>query len=104
MTWNSLASWVGVLGSALQLLGSAMTLWGLLSAAKTWGQKGAALIGALWRSPASRVAASLSALNETDQSSVLQGLAFLLLGYLLALVSQTWLILLQTSSSPPGLP
>jgi hypothetical protein len=35
MSFRAVAAWLGVWGSALQLLGSVMTLWGLLSAAKT---------------------------------------------------------------------
>jgi hypothetical protein len=81
-----------VWGSALQLLGSVMTLWGLLSAAKTWLQRARAIVGALCRSPKSRVAAELSDLNAEDRSRVLQGVAILALGYLMALASQIWLI------------
>lgn len=71
-----------------------MTLWSLLSAAKTARQQGRAVIGALWRSPKSQVAAVLSELNPENRSRVLQGLAILALGYLLALASQLWLICL----------
>jgi hypothetical protein len=81
-----------VWGSALQLLGSVMTLWGLLSAAKTWLQRARAIVGALWRSPKSRVAAELSDLNAEDRSRILQGVAILAVGYLMALASQIWLI------------
>jgi hypothetical protein len=92
MSFRAIAAWLGVWGSALQLLGSVMTLWGLLSAAKTWLQRARALVGALWRSPKSRVAAGLSDLNAEDRSRVLQGVAILALGYLMALASQIWLI------------
>jgi hypothetical protein len=92
MSSPAVAAWLGVLGSALQLLGSVMTLWGLLSAAKTWLQKARALVGALWRSPESRVAAALSDLNAEDRSRVFQGVAILAVGYLMALASQIWLI------------
>jgi hypothetical protein len=94
MSSPAVAAWLGVLGSALQLLGGVMTLWGLLSAARTSLQRARALVGALWRSPKSRVAAGLSDLNEEDRSRVLQGVAILALGYLLALASQIWLIVL----------
>jgi hypothetical protein len=94
MSAHAIASWLGVVGSALQLLGSVMTLWSLLSAARTGLQRARALVGALWRSPKSRVAAALADLNEEDRSRVLQGVAVLALGYLLALASQLWLILL----------
>ncbi len=70
MSFRAAAAWLGVWGSALQLLGSVMTLWGLLSAAKTWLQRARALVGALWRSPKSRVAAGLSDLNAEDRSRV----------------------------------
>jgi hypothetical protein len=96
MSSPAVAAWLGVLGSALQLLGGVMTLWGLLSAAKTWLQRARALVGALWRSPKSRVAAALSDLNAEDRSRVLQGVAILALGYLLALASQIWLIVVGT--------
>lgn len=92
MSFRAVAAWLGVWGSALQLLGSVMTLWGLLSAAETWLQRARALVGALWRSPKSRVAAGLSDLNAEDRSRVLQGVAILALGYLMALASQIWLI------------
>jgi len=95
MISNSVASWLGVTGTALQLLGGVMTLWSLLSATTTWLQRVRALVGALWRSPTSRVAARLSELNAKDQSRVLQGVAVFALGYLLALASQIWLILLS---------
>jgi len=94
MTGRAIAPWLGVLGSALQLLGSVMTLWSVLSAARTTRQRVRALGGALWRSPKSRVLAALSDLNEEDRSRILQGVAVLALGYLLALVSQIWLIFL----------
>jgi hypothetical protein len=94
MIAKDIASWLGVAGTALQLLGGVMTLWSLLSAPKTWMQKMRALAGALWRSRSSEVAAKLSVLNAEDRSRVLQGVAILALGYLLALVSQGWLILL----------
>jgi hypothetical protein len=90
---NGTAAWMGVLGSGLQLLGSVMTLWGLLSATETGFQRVRALVGALWRSPASAVAAALSDLNQEDKARVLQGLAILALGYLLSLVSQISLVL-----------
>lgn len=93
MTSQTLANWLGVAGSALQLIGSVMTLWGLLSATKTRTQRARAFVGAIWRSRRSKVAAALSALNEEDRSRVLQGVALLALGYLLALASQIWLIL-----------
>lgn len=91
---SGVASWLGVVGTALQLLGGVMTLWSLLSATQTLFQRVRALLGALWRSPASRVAAKLSGLNAEDKSRVLQGVAAFALGYLLALASQIWLILL----------
>lgn len=94
MTPRCVASWLGVAGTALQLLGGMMTLWSLLSATTTRLQRVRAFVGALWRSPKSRVAAALSELNAEDQSRVLQGVAVLALGYLLALASQIWLILL----------
>jgi hypothetical protein len=94
MSGYQIASWLGVAGSALQLLGSVMTLWSLLAAASSTLQRARALAGALWRSPGSRVAAALSDLNPEDRSRILQGLAILALGYLLALASQLWLILL----------
>lgn len=94
MSSRGIASWIGVVGSGLQLVGSVMTLSSLLSATRTVPQRARALLGALWRSPKSRVAAALSDLNEEDQSRVLQGVAVLALGYLLALASQIWLILL----------
>ena len=93
MTASSVASWLGVVGTALQLLGGVMTLWSLLSATTTWRQRALALVGALWRSRASEVAAKLSVLNPEDQSRVLQGVSLFALGYLLALVSQIWLLL-----------
>lgn len=92
MTCRDVASWLGVAGSALQLLGGVMTLWSLLSALTTWRRRARALVGALWRSPRSKVAAELSELNAEDRSRVLQGVAILALGYLLALGSQIWLI------------
>lgn len=88
------ASWIGVAGSALQLLGTVLTLWGLLSAPRTGSQRLRALIGALWRSRESELAATLSDLNEDDKSRVLQGLAFLAVGYIFALVSQIWSVVL----------
>lgn len=94
MSSRGIASWIGVVGSGLQLVGSVMTLSSLLSATRTVPQRARALLGALWRSPKSGVAAALSDLNEEDQSRVLQGVAVLALGYLLALASQIWLILL----------
>lgn len=94
MSSRGIASWIGVVGSGLQLVGSVMTLSSLLSATRTVPQRVRALLGTLWRSPKSRVAAALSDLNEEDQSRVLQGVAVLALGYLLALASQIWLILL----------
>ncbi len=94
MTSHAVASWLGVVGGALQLVGSVMTLWSLLSAAKTKRQRARALLGALWRSPKSRVAAALSDLNPEDRTRVLQGLAALALGYILALTAQIWLNLL----------
>lgn len=94
MSSRGIASWIGVVGSGLQLVGSVMTLSSLLSATRTVPQRARALLGALWRSPKSRVAAALSDLNDEDQSRVLQGVAVLALGYLLALASQIWLILL----------
>jgi hypothetical protein len=72
-----------------------MTLWSLVSAAKTARQQARALLGALWRSPRSHVAAALSDLNPENRSRILQGLAILALGYLLALASQLWLIWIQ---------
>jgi len=95
MSAPDIASWVGVAGSALQLLGSVMTLWSLLSAARTPLQRARSLMGALWRSPKSRLAAGLSDLNEEDRSRILQGVAIFVLGYVLALGSQIWLILLS---------
>jgi hypothetical protein len=94
MTLRAIAAWLGVAGSALQLVGSVLTLWSLLAAARTVLQRARALVGALWRSPKSRVAAALSDLNKEDRSRVLQGVAVFALGYLLALASQIWLILL----------
>lgn len=95
MSLEAIAYWIAVAGGSFQLIGSLMTLWSLLSAAQTLGQQGRALVGALWRSPKSRLAASLSELNEADRSRVLQGVAFLALGYLLALASQVWLFFLN---------
>jgi hypothetical protein len=89
---KDIASWFGLAGTALQLIGSLMTLWGLLSATEGWGRRLRALAGALWRSAASRSAAELSVLNPDERVRVLQGLAVLALGYLLALVSQAWLM------------
>ncbi len=88
MTCGDTANILNVVGTALQLLGGVMTLWGLLSATSTWSQRIRALVGALWRSRASRTAAELSVLNAENRSRVLQGVAVLALGYLLALVSQ----------------
>lgn len=95
MILQRFAAWLGVAGSALQLIGSVLTLWSLLSAPETFFQRARALVGGLWRSPRSKVAAALSDLNKEDQSRVLQGVAILALGYLLALVSQIWLIFLS---------
>jgi hypothetical protein len=94
MISHCVASWLGVAGTALQLLGGVMTLWSLLSATTTARQLVRALVGALWRSPKSSVAASLSELNAENKPRVLQGVAVFALGYLLALASQIWLILL----------
>lgn len=94
MILRDIASWLGVAGTALQLLGGVMTLWSLLSAPETWRQRLRALVGALWRSPSSRVAAVLSGLNDENKIRVLQGVAVFALGYLLAIASQIWLILL----------
>jgi hypothetical protein len=91
MTSKDIATWLGVIGTALQLFGSVMTLWGLLSATAGPWQRVAALLGALWRSKASRSAAELSALNDDKRLRALQGLAVLALGYLLALGAQFWL-------------
>ena len=51
-------------GTLLQLIGGVMTLWGLLSATSGGWSQVHALVGALWRSRASRPAAALSSLNE----------------------------------------
>lgn len=89
---KDIAIWLGLLGTALQLLGSVMTLWGLLSATQgTWARL-CALVGALVRTRASRTAAQLSVLNTENRLRALQGLGLLALGYLLALVSQAWLM------------
>jgi hypothetical protein len=49
------------------------------------------LVGsALWHSRASQTAAQLSVVNRENASRVLQGLAILALGYLLALAGQLW--------------
>ena len=89
---NNFANWLGLIGTALQLLGSLMTLWGLLSATEGWWRRLRALVGALIRSAASRSAAELSVLNPDERVRVLQGLAVLALGYLLVLVSQLGLM------------
>jgi hypothetical protein len=87
------AEWLGVAGNALQLLGAMLTLWGLLSATGSVRHRLKVLVTALWRSMPATVAADLSTINEEKPARVLQGLAVLALGYLLALVSQVWLIL-----------
>jgi hypothetical protein len=74
----------------LQLLGSILTLGGLFSATTTMGQRLRALFGALWRSEASSLVATLSELNKEDKTRILQGLSVITIGYLLALVSQVW--------------
>jgi len=91
----ALAAWLEITGSILLLVGSVMTLWRLLASAKTGTQKLIAFVGALWRSPRSRVAASLSDLNEEDWSRVLQGVSILALGYLLSLTGQVWTTFLE---------
>jgi hypothetical protein len=94
MSCRDIANWLGVLGTALQLIGGVMTLWGLLSATDGAWPRIKALVGALWRSQESRAAAELSVLNADKRVRALQGLALLSLGYLLALLSQLWLIVL----------
>jgi hypothetical protein len=90
VTEATLATMIGVVGSALQLVGSVLTLWGLISATKgTWSRL-RTLVGALWHSRASKIAGDLSVLNKDDRGRALQGLAVLALGYLLALGSQIW--------------
>lgn len=83
-----IASWIAVAGSTLQLAGTVLTLAGVLSATRTPSQWLRVLVGALWRSGRSAIAASLSDFNEDDKLRILQGLALLAAGYLLALVSQ----------------
>lgn len=89
---TALAQWLGVGGNALQLLGAVLTLYGLCSAEEGPLRRLWLLVAALWRSPASAVMAELSALSEDNKARVLQGLAFIVLGYALALLSQVWLI------------
>jgi hypothetical protein len=91
---KDIALWLGLVGTAMQLLGSVMTLWGLLSATAGFRARAGALLGALVRSKASLVAAELSALNPDKRLRALQGLAILAVGYLLALLSQAWLMAL----------
>jgi hypothetical protein len=92
MTCKDMALWLGLAGTALQLLGSVMTLWGLLSATQGAWHRFKALVGALFRTPGSAAAAALSQLNPDSRLRVLQGLAVLALGYVCALVSQAWLM------------
>ena len=90
--WKNIALWLGLLGTALQLLGGVMTLWGLLSATEGAWARARALVGALIRTRHSTAAAALSELNPDNRLRALQGLAVLALGYLLALMSQAWLM------------
>jgi len=90
---NSFALWLGLVGTALQLVGSVMTLWGLVSADDGLASKLGAIVGALVRSKGATFSAAASSLNPEDRVRVLQGLAVLALGYLLALVSQAWMML-----------
>jgi hypothetical protein len=85
-----IAPGLSVTGTVLQLIGSIMTLWSLLSAPRTLRQRLRAFVGALWRSQGSRVAAELADLNPPRAARVLQGVAFLALGYLLDLASKIW--------------
>ena len=89
---KNIALWLGLFGTALQLLGGVMTLWGLLSATEGARARALALLGALIRTRHSAAAAALSELNPDNRLRALQGLAVLALGYLLALVSQAWLM------------
>jgi hypothetical protein len=92
MSCREIANWLAVLGTALQLIGGLMSLWGLLSATQGWLPRAKALVGAIWQSAASRSAAELSVLNVDNRVRVLQGVSILALGYMLALLSQLWLI------------
>ena len=74
-------------GTTLQGIGSVLTLWNLLSATKGVGERLWALISSLWRSKSARLAANASTLSTVNRVAILQGLAVLTLGYLLALGS-----------------
>lgn len=78
---------LATLGTALQGIGSVLTLWNLLSATQGAGERLWALISSLWRSKSARLAANASTLNSVNRVAILQGLAVLTLGYLLALGS-----------------
>jgi len=83
---------LGVAGNVLQLLGAVLTLYGLFSATSTPSQRLRLIVTALWRGEPSAVAAELSTLNPEKPARILQGLAFIALGYCVALASQVWVI------------
>lgn len=87
MTRAETAWLLATLGTTLQGIGSVLTLWNLLSATQGVGERLWALLSSLWRSASARLAANASTLNAVNRVAILQGLALLALGYLLALTS-----------------
>jgi hypothetical protein len=77
---DQLAPWLQLAGSALEIIGVVLMANSLLS-----GLKGAGflrtLVNALWRGPSARGAVRMSELSDENAVSALQGLTFVLVGF-----------------------